>query len=104
MSAVSLTERVLDHYESDGLLARIEAGLATLGESPAAPTIEALSPVDEFHIRGKAATQDLISRLGGRGRRARSRCRLVTGLLRRCAHADATRRPQQSSTLPCGPR
>ena len=53
-----LEQRILRHYESDGLMARIEAGWAALDHAP-----EALSAVDEFHIRGAAATAMLIERL-----------------------------------------
>ncbi len=52
--------RLLTHYEQDGLLERIDAGLAALGENPAEPSLERLSLVDEFHIRGRAATVELI--------------------------------------------
>ncbi len=58
-----ITDRLLAHYQSPGLLARIEAGLAALGEDPAAPTHDALARVDEFHLRGAAATEALIARL-----------------------------------------
>lgn len=56
-------ERLLDHYEVPGLLARIDAGLAALGEDPAAPRPESLARFDEFHVRGRAATRDLIALL-----------------------------------------
>lgn len=52
--------RLLAHYEQDGLLERIDTGLSALGEDPAKPSLDSLSPVDEFHIRGRAATLDLI--------------------------------------------
>ncbi|MGB0694232.1 MAG: SAM-dependent methyltransferase [Rhodospirillaceae bacterium] len=54
---------LLTHYEQPGLLDRIEAGLQALGENPAQPSLEALAKVDEFHIRGLAATRELIARL-----------------------------------------
>ncbi len=49
------------HYDGTGLLERIDAGLAALGENPAAPALAALSRVDEFHLRGRAATLELIA-------------------------------------------
>jgi SAM-dependent methyltransferase len=55
--------RLLAHYEQDGLLERIDAGLTALGENPAEPSLESLSLVDEFHIRGRAATLELIERM-----------------------------------------
>lgn len=56
--------RLLAHYEQVGLLERIDTGLSALGEDPARPSLDSLSPVDEFHIRGRAATLELIEFLG----------------------------------------
>jgi hypothetical protein len=52
-SPAETRQRILAHYEQDGLLERIDAGLTALGEDPAKPSLESLSPVDEFHIRGR---------------------------------------------------
>ena len=53
-----LAKRVEDHYTSENLLERIDAGLAKLGAVPTDP--EALKPVDEFHTGGLEATKALL--------------------------------------------
>lgn len=55
---------LLRHYGGDELLSLIETGLAELGTSPERVSIEALAPVDEFHIGGRLATIELCERLG----------------------------------------
>jgi len=59
-SQADARQRILAHYEQDGLLERIDAGLTALGEDPAKPSLDSLSLFDEFHIRGRAATLELI--------------------------------------------
>ena len=57
---------ILHHYESPNLLDRIRQGLETLGKSPGdgtGLTPDDLAPVDEFHLRGPAATEELIALL-----------------------------------------
>lgn len=50
------------HYSNENLLSKIEAGILAAGlRMP--PPLEALGPVDEFHIGGRIATQSLLSRL-----------------------------------------
>lgn len=61
---MSVEIQLVDHYESDGLLAAIERGLAALGKSRADVTVDDLGPVDEFHMGGRAATIRLIEQLG----------------------------------------
>lgn len=56
-----LAKRVEDHYASENLLARIDAGLAELGAAATDP--EALKAVDEFHTGGREATEALLSHL-----------------------------------------
>ncbi|MFN8493748.1 MAG: class I SAM-dependent methyltransferase [Caldilineaceae bacterium] len=51
------------HYAAPNLISRIEAGLAQLGKHPNALGPDDLSPVDEFHVRGPAATAELITLL-----------------------------------------
>jgi SAM-dependent methyltransferase len=51
-------DTLLSHYESDGLLERILEAWGTVGNAP-----EALALVDEFHVRGPAATKMLIDHL-----------------------------------------
>lgn len=59
-SQAEARQRILAHYEQDGLIRRIDAGLIALGEDPAKPSLDSLSLFDEFHIRGRAATLELI--------------------------------------------
>lgn len=51
---------IKDHYASPGLLQRIVQGLEAIGKSPASVELDDLAAVDEFHLRGPAATQELI--------------------------------------------
>lgn len=51
------------HYAREGLLAAIEAGLATMGKRPAEVTLEELGRFDEFHIGGREATEELMAQL-----------------------------------------
>ncbi len=53
--------KIVEHYATSGLLARIEAALRTDGVDPAHPTIEALAPYDQFHGRGLEATEDMAA-------------------------------------------
>lgn len=55
--------RVARHYARDGLLEAIEAGLAATGKTIETATIDDLGPVDEFHIGGREATQDLFEQV-----------------------------------------
>ena len=55
-----MTDAVRDHYGAPDLVGRIEDGLAAMGKSPATVTPDDLASVDEFHIRGAAATDELI--------------------------------------------
>jgi hypothetical protein len=50
--------KIVEHYATSGLLARLEAALRADGADPAHPTIEALAPYDQFHGRGLEATKD----------------------------------------------
>lgn len=59
----SIESAVARHYGAAGLLDRIKSGLNTLGIDPAAVRPEDLKPVDEFHIGGVAATDELIGQL-----------------------------------------
>lgn len=54
---------VARHYGAADLIGRIKAGLAALGLDPAAVRPEDLSPVDEFHIGGFAATEALAAQM-----------------------------------------
>ena len=48
------------HYASPGLYERIVQGLEAIGKSPASVHLDDLAAVDEFHLRGPAATRELI--------------------------------------------
>ena len=53
--------KIVEHYATNGLLARLEAALRADGADPAHPTIEALAPYDQFHGRGLEATKDMAA-------------------------------------------
>jgi SAM-dependent methyltransferase len=59
-----LEDRVVAHYGQDGLLERILGALRAAGIDPDRPAPEDLAPIDEFHVRGQAATADLGRALG----------------------------------------
>ncbi len=48
------------HYTSPGLIERIVQGLEAIGKSPASVDLDDLAALDEFHLRGPAATRELI--------------------------------------------
>ena len=54
---------VSEHYTHGRLVAAIREGLAALGKTPDAVTIDDLAPVDEFHIGGRQATEHFIGQL-----------------------------------------
>ena len=55
-----MNNTIKDHYASPGLLERIVQGLEAIGKSPATLNLNDLAAVDEFHLRGPEATQELI--------------------------------------------
>lgn len=61
-----MTADVSRHYEQAGLLDRILAALTEAGKDPERLTIDDLAPVDEFHSRRRAATQELAQMLAPR--------------------------------------
>lgn len=54
---------VADHYQHGSLIESIEAALPALGKTPDSVTTEDLAPVDEFHIGGRLATDNLLQPL-----------------------------------------
>ena len=56
-------EDVSAHYARVGLLAAIREGLARLGKTPATVNVDDLSPVDEFHIGGRQASEEFLGQL-----------------------------------------
>ncbi len=63
-TGMSVETRVSSHYAHGDLLNAIDAALAKAGRNPAAPTLEDLAPIDEFHVRGREATKELGAGLG----------------------------------------
>ena len=61
---MSIETQVSAHYTHGDLLNAIDAALAKAGKNPAAPSLEDLAPVDEFHVRGRDATAELGAHLG----------------------------------------
>ncbi len=55
-----MKHEIKNHYASPGLCERIVQGLGAIGKSPATVDLEDLAAVDEFHLRGPEATQELI--------------------------------------------
>jgi SAM-dependent methyltransferase len=56
-------KEVSDHYTHGDLLGAIKASVIKLGKSTESVTIEDLAPVDEFHIGGRLATDNLVNQL-----------------------------------------
>jgi ubiquinone/menaquinone biosynthesis C-methylase UbiE len=56
-------DTVAHHYARGGLLKAIESGLAQMGKTKDTVTIDDLSAVDEFHIGGRKATEELMAQL-----------------------------------------
>jgi len=52
---------VSNHYTHGSLLAAIESAIAQMGKTLDSITIDDLGPVDEFHIGGRLATDNLLS-------------------------------------------
>ncbi|MHB8347156.1 MAG: class I SAM-dependent methyltransferase [Acidiferrobacterales bacterium] len=57
-------DAVSENYGIGHVLDRILAALEKLGKSPDSVTIEDLAAVDEFHIGGRQASEDLLAQLG----------------------------------------
>jgi len=61
----SIEQLTVAHYARADLGAAVAAGLEALAPGrPAAPTLEDLAAVDEFHMGGRAATLELAAALG----------------------------------------
>jgi SAM-dependent methyltransferase len=58
------TERLVErHYDVGRLSGRIDEALRHAGLDPNRIDVDNLAPVDAFHIRGRASTEELIARL-----------------------------------------
>ena len=55
---------VSGHYAHSGLIQAIEHGITRMGKTTDTVTIDDLASVDEFHIGGRKATDDLMGQLG----------------------------------------
>jgi ubiquinone/menaquinone biosynthesis C-methylase UbiE len=60
---MSYDKSVSNHYFHGDLINAIEAALPALGKTTENVTIEDLAPVDEFHIGGRMATDNLLGQL-----------------------------------------
>jgi len=63
MEGLADGSRMTDHYARDDLVAAIRDGVMRMGKTPATVTIDDLAPVDEFHVGGRKATEELVSQL-----------------------------------------
>jgi len=54
---------IADHYLHGNLLQAIQESIAKLGKTIETVTIDDLAPVDEFHIGGRVATENLLNKL-----------------------------------------
>lgn len=59
----AVEERVASHYTREDLYDAILAALEKAGQPVETVSIDDLAPVDEYHIRGREATKELLSRL-----------------------------------------
>jgi len=60
---MSYDKSVSEHYTHGALLEAIQASVTKLGKTIDSVTIEDLAPVDEFHIGGRLATDNLLDQL-----------------------------------------
>lgn len=60
---MSYEQAVSQHYTHGSLLSAIEAAIPKLGKTIDSISIEDLGPVDEFHIGGRVATDNLLGQL-----------------------------------------
>ncbi|OZG70165.1 SAM-dependent methyltransferase [Hahella sp. CCB-MM4] len=61
---MSIENAVTEHYHHGSLLNAIETALVSAGKQISALSVTDLAPVDEFHIGGRAATENLLQQLG----------------------------------------
>jgi SAM-dependent methyltransferase len=55
---------VSKHYTHGGLVQAIHAGIVSLGKTADTITVDDLAAVDEFHIGGRRASEELLDQLG----------------------------------------
>lgn len=61
---MTMDKAISEHYLHGDLLNAIRVSLGRLGKTVENVTIEDLAPVDEFHIGGRLATENLLDQLG----------------------------------------
>lgn len=61
---IDTISKVREHYNATGLTARIKSALVTIVPDGQTLTVDELSPLDQFHIRGMLATAELASAAG----------------------------------------
>ncbi len=61
-----MSDAITRHYTRGDLLDRLSAALASDRVDPAAPTLDALAPYDQFHGRGMEATLELLKLMPAR--------------------------------------
>ncbi|WP_247298676.1 methyltransferase domain-containing protein [Bradyrhizobium sp. 179] len=64
MDKTSDRSNLSDHYARSGLIDAIENGVVRMGKAIDTVTIDDLAAVDEFHIGGRRATEELMEQLG----------------------------------------
>jgi len=58
---IDTTAKVLDHYNGAGITERLKSALAVIIPDGQPLTVDELAPLDQFHIRGMLATNELAS-------------------------------------------
>lgn len=61
MIETTTTEKVREHYAAAALTDLIKSALATLAPEDQTLTVAQLAPLDQFHIRGMLATEELAA-------------------------------------------
>jgi SAM-dependent methyltransferase len=61
---MSIDRRVADHYARTDVGGAIRTALEAAGKDFARLSLDDLAPIDEFHVRGRAATAELTGALG----------------------------------------
>jgi ubiquinone/menaquinone biosynthesis C-methylase UbiE len=61
---MSIDRRVAEHYARVDVSAAISTALKAIGKDAGPLSLDDLAPVDEFHVRGRAATAELTGALG----------------------------------------
>ncbi len=62
-SLVSYDKKVSEHYTHGELLGAIRSAVIKLGKTIESVSIDDLAPVDEFHVGGRLATNNLLDQL-----------------------------------------